>query len=87
MDEETERAIAILAAAQAQTAGQAQAVLFAVAALCQVAAGPALQQALQQNFERHYASMLASAWPEQMNQAFDQARQYLETAAGSPGAP
>jgi len=81
MDEETTRLVTVLASAQAQTAGQGQAVLFAVQALLMHCRSEELLATLRALYQQHYATLAQAPWPQQMNQAFDATRELLESAA------
>lgn len=77
--------VAALTASELQTAGASQATAIAVSVLLRHLNSPELARQLSAAFENHQAVMLQTPWPEQMLQAFEATRRFLETAAQAPG--
>jgi hypothetical protein len=81
--------VAALTASELQTAGASQATAIAVSVLLHHLRSPELAKLLSSAFENHQAVMLQTPWPDQMLQAFESTRRFLEGAAQAelPGAP
>jgi len=73
--------IAALTASELQTAGASQATAIAVSVLLRHLRSPELAKLLSSAFENHQAVMLQTPWPDQMLQAFESTRRFLEGAA------
>jgi hypothetical protein len=73
--------IAALTASELQTAGASQATAIAVSVLLRHLRSPELTKLLSSAFENHQAVMLQTPWPDQMLQAFESTRRFLEGAA------
>ncbi|MEM5439047.1 hypothetical protein [Paraburkholderia diazotrophica] len=78
--------VAALTASELQTAGASQATAIAVSVLLRHLSSPELSKLLNSAFENHQAVMLQTPWPEQMLQAFEATRRFLEGAAAQPPA-
>ncbi|MBC8748161.1 hypothetical protein OKW43_004534 [Paraburkholderia sp. WC7.3g] len=89
--------IAALTASELQTAGASQATAIAVSVVLRHLRSPELAKLLSSAFENHQAVMLQTPWPDQMLQAFESTRRFLQGAAqaelpgsheapGTPGA-
>ena len=80
--------VAALTASELQTAGASQATAIAVSVLLRHLRSPELVKLLSSAFENHQAVMLQTPWPDQMLQAFESTRRFLEGAAQAelPGA-
>ncbi|MCC8401780.1 hypothetical protein LJ655_07720 [Paraburkholderia sp. MMS20-SJTN17] len=84
--------VAALTASELQTAGASQATAIALSVVLRHLRSPELAKQLTSAFENHQAVMLQTPWPDQMLQAFESTRRFLEGAAlaelpGSPKAP
>lgn len=73
--------VAALTASELQTAGASQATAIAVSVLLRHLRSPELAKLLSSAFENHQAVMLQTPWPDQMLQAFESTRRFLEGAA------
>jgi hypothetical protein len=73
--------VAALTASELQTAGASQATAIAVSVLLRHLRSPELVKLLSSAFENHQAVMLQTPWPDQMLQAFESTRRFLEGAA------
>lgn len=73
--------VAALTASELQTAGASQATAIAVSVLLRQLRSPELAKLLSSAFENHQAVMLQTPWPDQMLQAFESTRRFLEGAA------
>lgn len=73
--------IAALTASELQTAGASQATAIALSVVLRHLNSPELARLLTSAFENHQAVMLQTPWPEQMLQAFEATRRFLEAAA------
>jgi hypothetical protein len=73
--------LAALTASELQTAGASQATAIALSVVLRHLNSPALATLLTSAFENHQAVMLQTPWPDQMLQAFEATRRFLETAA------
>lgn len=73
--------VAALTASELQTAGASQATAIAVSVLLRHLRSPELAKLLSSAFENHQALMLQTPWPDQMLQAFESTRRFLEGAA------
>jgi len=80
--------VAALTASELQTAGASQATAIAVSVLLRHRRSPELVKLLSSAFENHQSVMLQTPWPDQMLQAFESTRRFLEGAAQAelPGA-
>jgi hypothetical protein len=73
--------VAALTTSELQTAGASQATAIAVSVLMRHLRSPELVKLLSSAFENHQAVMLQTPWPDQMLQAFESTRRFLEGAA------
>jgi hypothetical protein len=89
--------LAALTASELQTAGASQATAIALSVVLRHLRSPDLAKLLSSAFENHQSVMLQTPWPDQMLQAFESTRRFLEGAAqaelpdsqeasGTPGA-
>ena len=76
-----DKQIAALTASELQTAGSSQATAIAVSILLRHLQSPELMKLLTTAFENHQAVMMQTPWPDQMLQAFESTRRFLEGAA------
>jgi hypothetical protein len=73
--------LAALTASELQTAGASQATAIALSVVLRHLRSPELVKLLSSAFENHQAVMLQTPWPDQMLQAFESTRRFLEGAA------
>lgn len=73
--------LAALTTSELQTAGASQATAIAVSVLLRHLQSPDLSKLLSSAFENHQAVMLQTPWPDQMLQAFEATRRFLDGAA------
>nr|WP_205299239.1 hypothetical protein [Paraburkholderia sp. Cy-641] len=73
--------LAALTASELQTAGASQATAIALSVVLRHLRSPELAKLLSSAFENHQAVMLQTPWPDQMLQAFESTRRFLEGAA------
>ncbi len=78
--------LAALTTSELQTAGASQATAIALSVLLRHLSSPELAQTMLSAFANHEAVMSKTPWPEQMLQAFEATRRFLETAAHPPQA-